>query len=82
MKYIAVVVVEAIGVREILSFLYHLDILNKLLLLQRKHSKHMYAKYPNFPCFIEKIGCMHAYILHVSSARLNRADHSVVTWKP
>ena len=41
-----------------------------LLLLLRKHSKYMYAKCLNFPCFIKKIGCMQSCILYVSSARL------------
>ena len=50
-----VVAVEAINVRDILRFLYNLDILNNLLLLQQKHSKYMYAKCPNFPCFIKKL---------------------------
>ena len=43
-------------------YCYYLDILNKLLVLQRKQSKNMYAKYLNFPCFIRKNwqhACMH-----------------------
>ena len=43
-----------IFVREHLRCLYYLDILKKFLLLQRKHSKCMYAKCLNFPCFIKK----------------------------
>ena len=49
-----------IFVRERLRCLYYLDILKKFLLLQRKHSNCEYAKCLNFPCFIKKIGCMHA----------------------
>ena len=67
-----VVVIESTEVRELLRFLCYLDILNKFLLLQHKHSKYMYAKCLNFLCFIKKIGCMHACIVHVSYARLTR----------
>ena len=35
-----VLVIESIEVRELLRFLFYLDILNKLSLLQRKHSKY------------------------------------------
>ena len=54
--------IESIEVRELLCFLFYLDVLNKVLLLQRKHSKCMYAKFLNFPCFILKNwlhACMH-----------------------
>ena len=54
------------------TFSMLLDILNKFLLLQRKHSKYMYAKCLNFLCFIKKFGCMHVCIVHVSYARLTR----------
>ena len=58
------VVIESIEVRELLRFLFYLDILNKLLLLQRKHSKYMYAKCLNFPCFITYLAtCMHAFCM-------------------
>ena len=67
------VVIESIEVRELLRFLFYLDILNKLSLLQRKHSKYMYARCLNFPCFINYLAaCMHACILHVLSVRLSR----------
>ena len=55
-----------------ITTVYYLDILDKLLQLQKKHSKYMFAKCPNFPCFM-KIGYMHACILHVLSARPTRA---------
>ena len=58
------VVIESIEVRELLRFLFYLDILNKLSLLQRKHSKYMYAKCLNFPCFITYLAaCMHAFCM-------------------
>ena len=58
------VVIESIQVRELLRFLFYLDILNKLSLLQRKHSKYMYAKCLNFPCFITYLtACMHAFCM-------------------
>ena len=58
------VVFESIEVRELLRFLFYLDILNKLSLLQRKHSKYMYAKCLNFPCFITYLAaCMHAFCM-------------------
>ena len=46
------VVIESLEVQELLRFLFYLDILNKLLLLLCKHSKYMYARCLNFPCFI------------------------------
>ena len=55
-----VLVTESIKVRELLRFLYYLDILNKLLLLQRKHSKKIYHKGLNFLRFLNKFSCMHA----------------------
>ena len=58
------VVIESIEGREMLRFLFYLDILNKLSLLQRKHSKYMYAKCLNFPCFITYLAaCMHAFCM-------------------
>ena len=58
------VVIESIEVRELLRFLFYLDILNKLSLLQRKHSKYMYAKCLNFPCFITYLAaCMDAFCM-------------------
>ena len=58
------VVIESIEVRELLRFLFYLDILNKLSLLQRKHSKYTYAKCLNFPCFITYLAaCMHAFCM-------------------
>ena len=58
------VVIESIEVRELLRFLFYLDILNELSLLQRKHSKYMYAKCLNFPCFITYLAaCMHAFCM-------------------
>ena len=58
------VVIESIEVRELLHFLFYLEILNKLSLLQRKHSKYMYAKCLNFPCFITYLSaCMHAFCM-------------------
>ena len=57
------VVIEPIKVGELLRFLFYLDILNKLLLLlQCKHSKYMYARCLNFPCFIKYLAaCVHAF---------------------
>ena len=49
---VVAVVVEAIVIRDISRFLLYLDTSKKLLLLQRKHSKYMYAKCLNFPSFI------------------------------
>ena len=58
------VVIESIEVRELLRFLFYLDILNKLSLLQRKHSKYMYAKCLNFPYFITYLAaCMHSFCM-------------------
>ena len=58
------VVIESIEVREMLRFLFYLEILNKLSLLQRKHSKYMYARCLNFPCFITYlVACMHAFCM-------------------
>ena len=78
------VVIESIEVRKHLCFLFYLDILNNLLLLQRKHSKYMYAKCLNFPCFITYLAaCMHAFCmfyLYVSlgSTFLNRTSVSKI----
>ena len=48
--------------RDLLRFLFYLDILKKLLLLQRNDSKYMYARCLNFPCFINYLAaCMHAF---------------------
>ena len=66
---------ESIEVQELSRFLYYLDILNKLLLLQRKHSKYMYAKCLNFPCFVRNLA---ACILHDSSARPTKVDQTNV----
>ena len=63
------VVIESIEVRELLRFLFYLDILKKLSLLQRKHSKYMYARCLNFPCFINYLA---ACILNVLPVRLTR----------
>ena len=58
------VVMESLEIRELLRFLFYLDILNKLLLLQCKHSKYMYAKCLNFLCFINYLAaCMHAFCM-------------------
>ena len=58
------VVIGSKEVREILRFLFYLDLLNKLLLLQCKHSKYMYARCLNFPCFINYLAaCMHAFCM-------------------
>ena len=58
------VVIDSIEVREILRFLFYLDSLNKLSLLQRKHSKYMSARCLNFPCFINYLAaCMHAFCM-------------------
>ena len=79
MRKSEVVVIESIEVRELLRFLFYLNILNKFLLLQRKHSKYMYARYLNFPCFIKSLAaCMHACILHVLSVRLCRGAKVVI----
>ena len=76
------VVIESIEVRELLHFLFYLDILNKLSLLQRKHSKYMYAKCLNFSCFITYLAaCMHAFCmfyLYVSLGNCFGNVHSVV----
>ena len=58
------VVIESIEVRDHLRFLFYLDILKKLLLLQCKHSKYMYARCLNFPCFIKYLAAyMHAFCM-------------------
>ena len=70
------VVIESIEVRELLRFLFYLDILNKLSLLQRKHSKYMYAKCLNFPCFITYLAaCMHAFCLFYLYVSLGMYRH-------
>ena len=56
-------VIESIDVGELLRFLCDLDILNELLLLQRKHSKYMYAKCLSFPCVKNLAVCMHAFCM-------------------
>ena len=57
-------VIEAIEMRDIIRFPYHLDIKNKLLLLQQKHSKYMNAERLNFPCFLKKLGvCIPAFCM-------------------
>ena len=57
-------VIESIQVRELLRFLFYLDILNKLLLLQCKHSTYMYARCLNFTYFINYLAaCMHAFCM-------------------
>ena len=59
-----VVVIEWIDVRELLRLLYYFDILNKLLLLQRKHSKYLNAKCLKSSCFKKKfVACMHAFCM-------------------
>ena len=56
--------VDSIEVPEHLRFQFYLDILNKLLLLQGKHSKYMYARCLNFPCFIKYLAAyMHAFCM-------------------
>ena len=76
------VVIESIEVRELLRFLFYLDILNKLSLLQRKHSKYMYAKRLNFPCFITYLAaCMHAFCLfylYVSLGKSNSLNYCTI----
>ena len=53
-----------VEVRELLRFLLYLDILSKLSLLQRKHSKCMYARFLNFRCFINYLTAgMHAFCM-------------------
>ena len=68
------VVIESIEVQELLRFLFYIDILNKLLLLLCMHSKYMYARCLNFPCFIKFFGCILACILHVLCVRLTREN--------
>ena len=65
MRMSEALVVESIEVREFLRFLFNLVILNKLvLLLQCKHSKYMYARCLNFPCFINYLAaCIHAFCM-------------------
>ena len=54
------VVIMSIEVREILRFLFYLDILNKFLL----HLKYMYARCLNIPCFINYlVACMLAFCM-------------------
>ena len=58
------VVIESIELRELLRFPIYLDILSKLSLLQRKHSKYMYAKCLNFLCFINYLAaCIHEFCM-------------------
>ena len=75
------VVIESIEVRELLRFLFYLDILNKLSLLQRKHSKYMYAKCLNFPCFITYLAaCMHAFCMFYLYVSLGLAHSVSIDW--
>ena len=81
------VVIESIEVREVLRFLFYLDIVNKLLLLQCKHSKYMYARCLNFPCFIKYLAAyMHAFCmsyLYVSLGKFlarNVSTCKILTW--
>ena len=64
--------IESVELRELLRILLYLDTLNTFLLLQRKHSKHMYETCLMFPCVFLKNGCLHACILHVVSAGLTK----------
>ena len=69
------VVIESIEVRERLRFLFYFDILNKLLLLQCKHSKYMYARCLNFPCFIKYLAaCVHAFCMFYLYVSLGNTD--------
>ena len=63
------VVFASIEVQELLRFLFYRNILNKLLLLQRKHSKYMYARCLNSPEFLKKFGYLHECILDVRLSR-------------
>ena len=64
MSKFGAVVIELIEVRELLRFLFYIDILRKLLLLQCKHSKYMYVRCLNFPCFITYLAaCMHVFYI-------------------
>ena len=67
-----VVAIESLEVREHLRFVFYLDILNKLLLLQWKHSKYMYE----FFMFYEVFDCIRACVLHVLSVRLTKVSSS------
>ena len=60
------VVIESTEVGELLRFLFYLDLLNKLLLLQRKPSKYMYARCLNFPCFINYLAAFCMFYWYVS----------------
>ena len=75
------VVIEAIEVRELLRFLFYLDILNKLSLPQRKHSKYMYAKCLNFPCFITYLAaCMHAFCMFYLYVSLGNRSENITQY--
>ena len=70
------VVIESIEVRELLRFLFYLYILNKLWLLQRKHSKYMYARCLNFPCFITHLAaCIHAFCMFYLYVSLGQTQY-------
>ena len=69
------VLIESIEVRELLRFLFHLDILNKVLLLQCKHAKYMYARCLNFPRFIKYLAaCIHAFCMFYLYVSLGRFE--------
>ena len=69
-----VVVVESAEVRELLRFQTYLEIVNKLLLLQQKLSKYMYAKCQNFPCFIKHLDAwLHAFRMFYLNVQLGIA---------
>ena len=76
------VVIESIEVREPLRFLFYLEILSKLSLLQRKHSKYMYAKCLNFPCFKTYLAaCMHAFCMFYLYVSLGCSVRFTLTFK-
>ena len=71
------VVIESIEVRELLRFLFYLYILNKLSLLQRKHSKYMYVRCVNFPCFITYLAaCIHAFCMFYLYVSLGQSQNT------
>ena len=79
------VVIESREVRELLRFLFYLDILKKHLLLQCKHSKYMYASCLNFPCFIKYLAAyMHAFCMFYLYVSLGLSMKNVcaeIRWK-
>ena len=61
---VVIVSLEMSELLRFLSYFSYFDILNKLSLLHCKHSKYIYGRCLNFPCFINYLtACMHAFCM-------------------